>query len=141
MECAGLIVLDTHVMIWLLQADDRLGEAARKTIVQEAAENAVLVPAICVWEIALAVNRDQLNLPHEVGDWIHKALTGKGIRIAPLEPEVAIDTARMPWDHKDPADRMIVATARHWKAPLMTADHKILAYGESGQVKVVDARA
>ncbi len=63
-----------------------------------------------------------------------------GIRLAPLDPEIAIAAAKLPrWMLNDPADQIIVATARHLDLPLVTADHKILAYGQAGHVKTVDA--
>lgn len=138
MGCVALIVLDTHIWIWLIQGDARLGSAAREIIQREVGEKAVLVAAISIWETAMLVGRGQLALPVDISTWTRRAFDETGLRLAPLEPQIAIDTARMSWTHRDPADRMIVATARHWQAPLMTVDREIRAFGETGALVVID---
>ncbi len=135
-----MIVLDTHTLIWIVNDDPRLGSTARTVLDDTLRTDFVLVSAITAWEIALLAEKGRLHLGREVGSWIKTALALPGIRLAPVEPEIAVDSVRLPGSfHPDPADRLIVATARHWDAPLLTADDAILDYGAHGHVRAVDA--
>lgn len=135
-----MIVLDTHVLIWLMQDDPKLGAEARRTIDAAALAGQVLIPAICTWEIALLIQRGKVRLPVDVVRWMGNAVNGTGLRLAPLSPEIAVDSVQMAWDHRDPADRMIVATARHWSATLATVDRAIHEYAQHGHIDLLDAR-
>ena len=135
-----MIVLDTHTLIWTVEDDGQLGASASRLIEETVQTDRVAVSAITPWEIALLVERRRLRLGREVGEWIAEALSLPGVTLIPIEPAIAIDSVRLPGRfHADPADRFIVATARHLKAPLLTADRKILAYSAAGHVKAVDA--
>ena len=136
-----MIVLDTHVLIWAIHGDPRLGSAAKRTLDPPGRERSVGVSAITPWEIALLSERGRLRLDRDVGEWIDAALTVPGISLLPIEPEIAIGSVRLPGSFPaDPADRFIVATARHHGVPLLTADRKILAYGAEGTLQTLDAR-
>ena len=135
-----MIVLDTHVLIWLMQDDPKLGGEARRTIDAAALAGQVLIPAICTWEIALLTQRGKIRLPTDIVRWIGTAVNGTGLKLALLLPEIAVDSVEMAWGRRDPADRMIVATARHWSATLATADRAIHEYAQHGYVDVLDAR-
>ena len=135
-----MIVLDTHVLIWAMEADVRLGGAARSAIAQAAPEHGVGVSAITPWEIALLSEKGRLHLSRDVAAWIDAALRLPGVRLAPILPAIAIDSVRLPGTfHAHPADRLIVATARHHGAPLLTADRAILEYAAGGHVNAIDA--
>lgn len=134
------MIADTHVLVWLLEGDQRLGQKARQVLEQAAQKEFVCVSAITPWEIALLVDKGRLALGRDVGDWINAALALPGISLIPLEPAIALGSVRLPGSfHADPADRMIVATARFLGTPLVTADRAILDYGANGHVAVVDA--
>lgn len=131
-------MLDTHTLVWAVQNDPRLGKQARQLIQQEGQDN--LIPAISLWEIAMLAERRRISLGCDTQGWIDDSLALSGIRLVPLEPEIAVDSNRLPdWSHKDPSDHLIVATARFWRAPLLTADRAILDYGATGHVAVIDA--
>ena len=135
-----MIVLDTHVLIWAADGDRRLGAEARAAIEEAAQADDVGVSAITPWEIALLVERNRLRLARAVGAWIEAALALPGIRLIPIEPAIASDSVRLPGALRaDPADRLIVATARHCTAPLVTADFAILSYAAGGHVRTIDA--
>lgn len=134
------MVVDTHVLVWAVQDDRRLGRAARGLIDEATRTGGIRVTAITPWEIAMLVQRGRLTLDRDVGAWIDQALSLPGVRLAPLEPAICIDSVRLPGSlHADPADRLIIATARHAGVPLLTADRAILAYGKAGHVHAVDA--
>jgi len=133
-------LLDTHVLVWLMVGDARLGVAARERIQTAAQAQCLWVSAITPWEIGMLVAKGRLVLDRDVTAWVQAALGLPGIRLAPLEPALAIDSTRLPGDlHADPADRLIVATARHIGAALVTADAALLAYGRQGHVAVLAA--
>ena len=135
-----MIVLDTHVLIWAMNDDTRLGTAARAAIEETAQTDRIGISAITPWEIALLAERGRLRLGREVGVWIEAALALPGINLVPIGPTIAIDSVRLPGNfHADPADRFIVSTARHCDACLVTADRAIIAYAAGGHVRTIDA--
>lgn len=135
-----MILLDTHVLIWSLQDEPRLGAKARELLDKHILADALMVSAITPWEIALLAKRSRIALGIGTGRWIEEALALPGMILAELDPEIAIDSVNLPGDfHNDPADRIIIATARHHKVPLMTADRAILDYGATGHVSIINA--
>jgi len=126
-----LIVLDTHALLWWLNGDSSLSSAAHSAIQKELddEEGLIIVSSISAWEIAMLVNKGRLALTMDVEEWLEVAADIEGLRFEPVDNEVAVLSTRLPGDfHKDPADRMIVALARHVNAPLVTADEKIRSY-------------
>lgn len=134
------LVLDTHVWIWLVEGNSRLLVEVRSQIEQTAIEGWVYVSAISPWEIGLLVAKKKLNLGSDVQVWVDRALGLQGIRLAPLSPRVAVDSTRLPFEiHPDPADRILVATARHLGATLVTSDRLLLQHGERGYFSYLGA--
>jgi PIN domain nuclease of toxin-antitoxin system len=124
-----MIIIDTHVWLWLLHDPSQLSDAAREQIDIKEVQNGILVSAISVWEIAVKSSLGKLALPLPIEDWYALAKSHSGIVIEPLNPEDAIDSTQLPGDfHKDPADRIIVAMARRYNVPLTTCDNNILRY-------------
>ena len=135
-----MIVLDTHALVWAVDGDPRLGRAARAAIEEVERTDRIAVSAITPWEIALLADRGRLRLGCDVAVWIDTALGLPGVRLIPIAPAIAIDSVRLPGSfHADPADRLIVATARYCSAPLLTADRAILEYAAGGHVRTIDA--
>ena len=137
MPSAELILLDTHTWIWLRTGETGgLRRASLAAVSGAAARSALRVSVISVWEIAMLVAKGRLQLGLPVSDWVRRALAAPGLLLAELTPEIAVEACNLPGDlHGDPADRMIVATARVTAATLYTKDRSILAYGRSGHVK------
>lgn len=126
-----MIVLDTHALIWWVNDDSQLSPNAKAAIEheQQDEDGIILVSAISAWEIALLVGRDRLTLGMNLDDWLGTVSEIEGVRFEPVDEVVAVESTRLPGDfHKDPADRMITALARHFNVPLITADAKLLAY-------------
>jgi PIN domain nuclease of toxin-antitoxin system len=136
-----LLLLDTHVWIWVVEGV--AAELAAPVIARiEKASDAgsVRVAAISVWEVAMLEARGRLRLALEIDEWVRRAVAAPGTQLVPLSPEIAVDSARLPGDPDgDPADRMLMATARRIGASLVTRDERILAYGDTGHLSVVDA--
>lgn len=137
-----IVLLDTHVWIWFLNADQRLGRVARDEIETASGRDEVFLSAISLWEISMLFAKGRLSLSRDPREWLEFHLSRPGFAVHPLSIAVAVGSNYLPADlHGDPADRMIIATARHLDALLVTADQKILSYGAAGHVKVVDACA
>jgi PIN domain nuclease of toxin-antitoxin system len=122
-----VIVLDTHILIWWVNQSDRLRAETSERI--ETESDAVAVSAISLWEIAKLVQGGRLQLSMPVEDWIEQALAYPKVVVIPLSPAIVVDSTRLPPPfHKDPADELIVASARVLSCPLMTYNGKILNY-------------
>lgn len=135
-----LMVLDTHVLIWFIEGDAKLGRAACDHIDMALQGNEALIPAICVWEVAWLAHRERIALSLDTRVWIDLVLRTASFRLVPLEPAIAVRSVELEWRHRDPADRFIVATAQEIEATIMTADRKILDYAAQGHVQAIDAR-
>ena len=139
---APLLLLDMHTLIWSINEGPKLGSTARESIRIAGDESRVLVSAITPWEIALLVSKGRLTLDVDVMDWVRGMLTVPGVRLVPLEPEIAVESTRLPFEmYPDLADRMLVATARHLTATLVTADKALLAMAGKGHFRGMDAGA
>jgi PIN domain nuclease of toxin-antitoxin system len=119
----------------------RLGGIAAEELEVPAEAGGILVPAMAVWELAMLEARGRLSLARPVGDWVEAALGALGTAYLDLAPAVAVESTRLPGSPpSDPADRMMIASARVTGARLATADAAILRYAEGGAVRVLDAR-
>jgi PIN domain nuclease of toxin-antitoxin system len=135
-----LLLLDTHTWIWLTDGSRKLGEKSKEVMRLAYRESLAMVSAITPWEIALLVNKGRVTLGQDVLDWIRASLAVPGLRLAPLEPEIAVASTRLPFEmHADPADRILVATTRHLGATLVTADRALLELAKSGHFRAMDA--
>ncbi|MGZ8425901.1 MAG: type II toxin-antitoxin system VapC family toxin [Candidatus Binatia bacterium] len=123
-----MILLDTHVWVWWVHGDARLSEEQREMLDGRAVDG-IGVSIISCWEVAKLVEHGRLKLPQDVAEWLGVALAYPGVRLVDLSPVVAVESTRLPQPfHKDPADQIIVATARVHDCLLVTADEKILKY-------------
>ncbi len=135
-----MVILDTNAFIWLAEGAP-LAQPALSAIEAAAKSGAVRIPAIVAWEIGLAVSKGRLGLSMDVDTWLARAFALPGIQELPLAAGVALASTRLPGSfHSDPADRLIVASARAHGAPLVTSDKAILAYAKAGHVKAIRAR-
>ncbi len=123
-----MIILDTHIWIWWLHDTIKLSRKQKEEIKKN--ENGIIgISAITCWEIAKLVEYGRLELPYPIADWFKQAFSYPGMELYNLTPEIAIESTRLPGNfHRDPADQIIVATARVYDCPLLTSDEKILSY-------------
>jgi PIN domain nuclease of toxin-antitoxin system len=134
------LLLDTHALVWLMEGTARLSRTARQ-LAEEAAKDGLLrVSAISLWEIATLESKGRISFDRDCQTWVNEMLASPGLHLVPLTPEIAVQSTRLPGTvHGDPADRILIATARVLNATLLTADAKIRAYGKSGHLSVATA--
>ncbi|MFP4033006.1 MAG: type II toxin-antitoxin system VapC family toxin [Desulfococcaceae bacterium] len=123
-----MILLDTHIWIWLADGSDRIAQGHAEKI--EAHEGTGIgISVISCWEVGKLVEYNRLKLACTVEEWMNGALALPGIQLVELSPRIAIESTQLPGAfHKDPADQIIVATARVLGLELLTVDEKILRY-------------
>jgi PIN domain nuclease of toxin-antitoxin system len=123
-----VIVLDTHVWVWWVNGDEQLSERAYQAIINE---NRLGICSISCWEVATLVRKGRLAFSVNVEQWIEQALAFPGVEILPLHWHTAMLAGGERFNFEnDPADRLIVATAFQYEAPLLTADRKLHAFTE-----------
>lgn len=133
-----MILLDTHALVWLDADAADLGREAAASIDREFADGGVWVSSISFWEIGMLVGKGRLTITRPLATWREELLTA-GLREWPVDGSIALQAAELAQFHGDPADRLIVATARAMGAELVTADRRILEW--SGSLRTIDARA
>src|ERR1700738_955414 len=108
-----LLLLDTHVWLWLVAGSPDLSTEARDTISGAASSGSLRIAAISLWEIALLASRGRIVLGKSIGLWLEEALADPGPAIDPLSPQVAIESYALPEVfHRARSDRRVVARAR-----------------------------
>lgn len=124
-----MILLDTHTWIWWASDPALLSGKARSAVNKARDAGEVHVSAISAWEVAVLEKRGRLKLTMHVRDWIARSEALPFLHFVPVNTRIAVDSVELPGAfHEDPADRIIVATARTLNAVLVTKDEKILKY-------------
>jgi PIN domain nuclease of toxin-antitoxin system len=132
-----MIVLDTHIWIWWVDESKKLSQRS-KEIIEQNIEHGLGVSIISCWEAAKLVELGRLELTLPVREWITAALAYPGVRLLALTPDMAVDSTQLPGEfHRDPADQLIVATARFYDVLLLmlTHDSKLLDYAHVKTVR------
>ncbi len=137
------VVLDTLVWVWAMEGVDQLRAPAVRSAIERASEQGRLyVSAVSLFEVAQWHQQERLLLSLALEDWIRDAVDTPGLSVVQPHEQVAIEASRLPGGfHGDVLDRLIVATTRKLGAALVTADRALLAYGESGHLRVLDPTA
>ena len=119
------LLLDTCALIWLATGASELSEQTRAAINRA---DIVCVSAISAWEISLKAARGTLELPIPPAEWFGRALDHHHLTLADLSVDILVAANSLPWHHRDPADRFIIATARELGATVVTADSRFQLY-------------
>jgi PIN domain nuclease of toxin-antitoxin system len=129
------VLLDTHILIRWCSDPESLNPAQQHALAQIGDENPALVADISLWEVATLVELRKIELQFPVREWLNRAVAPPLVRVVPITANIAGElTGLSDWPHRDPADRLIVATARVFGATLLTDDRRIR---EAGLVAVV----
>jgi PIN domain nuclease of toxin-antitoxin system len=134
-----VLLLDTHALIWMV-AKAPMSAASLAAVRESARANELLVSPVSAWEIGLlaTARRARIAFRPTPQRWMQQVLSMQGVRLTPLSPEAAIEAAFLPGPlHRDPADRLLIATARQLGAALVTRDALILAYARQGHVDAI----
>ena len=132
----GGYLLDTHIWLWYGLQDPRLRAPAQDAIERAVKTGGLSVSIMSLWEIGLLESKGQITLGMSAKEWLVEALKLPNLLVLPLELPIILDAHRLPGDfHADPADRLIVATARHHRLALITEDRKILDYARQGYLR------
>jgi PIN domain nuclease of toxin-antitoxin system len=120
------LLLDTCALLWLALTPERLSSAAQSALA--ANEVQVFVSSFAAFEIAVKQKKGKLELPAPAEVWFPEALSSLGIEEIPVRAEIALAAVALPFEHGDPGDRIVIATARLHGLAIVTADHAIRAY-------------
>lgn len=123
-----MIILDTHIWLWWIGKDDQHLKNTWRERIADAKQ--VGVSAISCFEVAWLVQHGRVELSESLNLWFEKALSGSGIDLVAITPEIARIAVQLPEHHRDPQDRLIIATALAHDAFLMSADGKFTLYQE-----------
>ena len=120
-------LLDTHVLLWWLGNRDRLSVGQRHLLDSADADTPLLVSDISLWEVAMLHSLRRIRLSIPLREWLEKAVAPPLVRRQGVSPAIAAEVASLPDSfHRDPADRILVATARVLGATLLTRDRRII---------------
>jgi len=117
------LLLDTHAALWWLADDDRIGQEVIRHLTDDT--NQVLISAVVVWEVAIKRSLGKLDAPEDLAP----TLLGAGAQPLPVTPEHAAAVEKLPWRHRDPFDRMLVAQALTEDAAIVSRDEPLSEYG------------
>ena len=121
-----MILLDTHALAWLVAQPERLSRAAASAIRRARVSDGLALSDISLWELALLFSRGVLRSPGTVESIVGDFVANSGVNIRPITPEIAALATQFPHDFpRDPADRIIAATARAEGMTLVTGDERI----------------
>lgn len=125
-----MIALDTHALIWFVSSPAKIPAKARRLLDGAvAAKEPIAVSSICLWEVAMLVERKRLELAMPVSVWIKHVESVPWFSFVPVDNHIAVGAVHLDgFAHKDPADRIIVATALGLNATLVTADTRLRSY-------------
>lgn len=130
-------LLDTCAALWL-SARAPMASSALVAMSLAAEEGRLFISPITAWEVGNLCARERLTLHMDPLQWFETMLAQPGISLAPLAPEILVASTQLPGDvHKDPADRIVIATARVLDVPVVTLDGPILTYADQGHVEAI----
>lgn len=133
-------MLDTHIWVDYASVPTELPTAVVRAIDQGRDTGSVFVSVISVWEVALLVRKKRFVLPMSLSRWTEEALNLRGLNLLAFTPEIAIESVELPEPmHKDPADRILVASARVERMTLVTRDREILDFAKATNLSVIEA--
>jgi PIN domain nuclease of toxin-antitoxin system len=130
------IILDTHVLLWSLLQPEELSETIKQNIGLAQENNQLFICSISLWEIAMLKLKKRINIYEPIKDFLESISNINGLSIKDISIEIAAESISLMDDfHGDPADRIIVATARCYGATLLTRDQKVLNWANLGHIK------
>jgi PIN domain nuclease of toxin-antitoxin system len=138
----SVLLLDTHVWVWNVEGDARLGRRSRARLARAEAQHQIYISTASIFEVAALHTAGRLRVARPLEHWVQQSVEVSRARLVAISTAIAIDAGLIPRDAlADPLDRLLAATARHLMATLLTGDARILEYAaRTGDVHVTDAR-
>lgn len=123
-------LLDTHIIVWWFEQSPRLLQAQKKALASADAKSPLVISDISLWEISTLISLGRLKFRFPLRDWLERAVAPPLVRRIGISPAIAAEVASLPDSfHRDPADRILVATSRVLGATLLTLDKRIIDSG------------
>lgn len=133
------LLLDTHVWLWVVFEERAKMPRDRWQTIESAAErNALAVSEVSFWEIAVKAAKGKLELPPSPREWLKRAGRTPGVGIIQIDRDVMVQSAELDLKTRDPADRMLVATAVRYDLQLATADQVLIDYATGHHLSYLD---
>lgn len=129
------ILFDTHTWLWTLSGEKQFSNKIVSLLEDKRQENGLFLSDISLWEICMLAKKGRITLGQPTLPWLKNAIKVSNIHLIHLTPEISVESSELPGNfHGDPADRLIVATARVLNLAIFTRDEKILEYGKEKRV-------
>ncbi len=125
-----MIVLDTHVLIWWLLDVKKLSKRALESIEKAEKEKQLFISTITVWELAMLAKKGRLQLNGKTRDFVGQIAKIPSLKILDISSRIALESVLLDYPHPDPADRIIIASAKFLGMPLISKDRKIRSFKE-----------
>lgn len=134
----NFIVLDTHILVWLVADETQISQKIKEIINAGAEDDNLIISSMSLWEVAMLLSKKKLNIYYPMRNFFDEISKIDGLIIKDINSEIAIESVSLDGDfHGDPSDRIIVATTRVLGATLLTRDEKILKWAKSGNIKTI----
>jgi PIN domain nuclease of toxin-antitoxin system len=126
---AGIVILlDTHALLWWALDPERLSQAAQEKIAA-IEQRGGLASSISIWELGIKIKRGKLDLGMDIGEFTRRVERSAVIEFVPIDTAIWLRSLDLDWEHRDPADRVIVATALARGVPILTKDEVLHRFG------------
>lgn len=119
------IILDTCALLWWSLDPDQLSPAAQTALLKMEQSKNGITSAMAIWEIAIKVKNQKLDLGVPLAKYVARLKLSDVVKIMPVEADLLVDSVNLDWSHRDSVDRIIVALANYYDAPIITKDQKI----------------
>lgn len=121
------LLLDTHTLLWFLREPDKLPQNTLQQIESSGCD--ALVSIVSLWEIAIKVSLNKLYLPGEYDELFPDSVTQSGLTLLAIEPSHLAEVRRLPWHHRDPFDRLLIAQGQVEELTMVSSDAIFSSYG------------
>jgi PIN domain nuclease of toxin-antitoxin system len=133
-----MIIIDTNILLFSFITPDELDKKTRLQIEEHQQNNRLIISSISLWEIATLASKKRINVYRPIVDFLKFIATFPGIQVIDISFDIAAESVSLPNNfHKDPADRIIVATTRVYGATLLTRDEAIIKWAKEGHIKCI----
>lgn len=134
------IVLDTHILIWILLEPAKLSKSVISIITEAQENNNIFISSITLWEIAMLIHKKRINIYERIGDFLGSIVKIDGLNIIELNDRIAAESVILPNGfYGDPADCIIISSTREIRGTLITRDQKIITWAKEAHIKFIEA--